>query len=233
MEYEEFLRLAANPNINLKELRDTQEQIAHRVILQDDFEKPIKYIGGVDSAYLGNTVITAYVNLKWDNLKLIEQKCVISEVKFPYISSYFAFREGPPILEVLSRITLRPTILMINSHGILHPSFAGCASHIGVLINLPTIGVAKERLCGKWETEPTKEGDWVPVLLMNRIVGARLLSKRGMKPIFISVGHRITLQTCIEIVRKTLVKNKFPKPLELAHNLAVNERKILLKERNT
>jgi len=121
---------------------------------------------------------------------------------------------------------------MINSHGILHPTFAGCASHIGVITDLPTIGIAKEALCGKWKVEPSTIGDWTPITFKNKLVGGCLLSQKKMKPIFISPGHRISLRTTMEIVKKTLRKDKFPKPIQFAHNLATKERKKL-EERNS
>ena len=232
MDRDEFLRLAANPSANLKNLRFIQEEIAHRVILKDDFKKPIDYIGGVDSAYLENTVITACVIMKWPNLELVEQKIIKAEVFFPYISTFFAFREGPSILAVLEQVVINPSILMINSHGILHPTFAGCASHLGVITDLPTIGTAKETLCGEWKAEPNTVGDWTPITFKNKPVGGCLFSQKKMKPIFISPGHRISLQTTMEIVKKTLRKSKLPEPLQFAHNLATKERKKLV-DRNS
>ncbi|HUX99335.1 MAG TPA: endonuclease V [Candidatus Deferrimicrobium sp.] len=227
MDREQFLRLAANPNSDLNNLRFFQERIAQEISLKDDFELPIKSIGGVDSAYIDNTVITACVLLKWPNLDLLEQKFVVSEAKFPYISSFFAFREGPSILEVLTHIETMPTILMINSQGILHPAFVGCASHIGFLINLPTIGVAKDPLCGEWKSEPVSVGDWVPIIFLNRKVGARFLSQIESKPIIISPGHRISLETAIDCVKKSIRKNKFPEPIRLAHEVANEEKRRL------
>ncbi|NVM28664.1 MAG: endonuclease V [Candidatus Helarchaeota archaeon] len=231
MDREQFLRLAANPNADLNNLRFIQQEIAQMVILKDDFIKPIKYLGGVDSAYIDDTVITACVILKWPDLELIEQKFVVSEAKFPYISTFFAFREGASILEVLSHVKMMPTILMIDSQGIAHPTFAGCASHIGVIANLPTIGVAKNVLCGEWESEPIKVGDWVSINFQTRQVGAYFLSQERNKPIIISPGHRITLKTAVNIVKKSLKKHKMPIPLHLAHQLA-NEEKSKLKNAN-
>ncbi len=228
MDRDDFLRLAANPKTNLNKLRSIQEEIAKRVILRDNFMEPIKYIGGVDSAYRGNTVITACVIMKWPNLELVEQKIIKAEVSFPYISTYFAFREGPSILEVLEQVVIIPSILMINSHGILHPTFAGCASHIGVLTKLPTIGIAKEALCGELEAEPTRRGDWIPITFKNRTVGACLLSQKKVNPIYISPGHRITTKTAVEIVKKCITNQKWPKPIHLAHELA-NKMKRSLK----
>jgi deoxyribonuclease V len=227
MEKEQFLRLAANPHSDLNNLRFFQERIASEVILKDDFELPIKYIGGVDSAYIDDTIITACVILKWPSLEISEQKLVVSEVKFPYISTFFAFREGPSILQVLSELEIKPTILLFDSHGIAHPVFAGCASHIGVLADLPTIGVAKENLCGTWKNEPIVIGEWCPIEFQSRVVGAYYLSQKKMKPIVISIGHRISLKTAIEITRKCIKKQRQPEPIVLAHQAAILKKKDL------
>ena len=224
MDREDFLHLASNPDADLHNLRFFQEEVAQMVILKDDFNSPIEYIGGVDSAYIDDTAITACVILKWPSLDLIEQKVVCLEAKFPYISSFFAFREGPSILEALSHVEIMPDILMIDSHGISHPVFAGCASHIGVIANLPTIGVAKKNLCGQWKSEPTSVGDWVPIEFQNREVGAYFLSQENNKPIFISPGHRITLGTAVEVTRQCIKTHRLPEPIFLAHQIANEEK---------
>lgn len=224
MEKEQFLRLARNPNSDLKNLRFFQEEIAQMVTLKDDFAKPIQTIGGVDVAYVDDTAITACVILKWPNLEILEEKCLISEVKFPYISTFFAFREGPPILQIIEKLEIRPTILMFDSHGIAHPVFAGCASHIGVISNLPTIGVAKSILCGEWTSDPRYVGEWVTVTFQNRVVGAYLLTQQNSKPILISIGHRISLESAIEISKKCIRQHRVPEPTYLAHQLANNEK---------
>lgn len=228
MDREDFLRLATRPETDLNVLRTIQKEIAKRVILKDDFKTPIEYIGGVDSAYFEKAIITCCVIVKWPNLELIEQKFIISEITFPYISTYFAFREGPSIIEVLTFVKNIPTILMINSHGILHPFFAGCASHIGVLLDLSTIGVAQEVLCGELGTTPTRESDWTPITFEGRTLGACLLTQKKIKPVYISPGHRITTKTAVEIVKKCITNQKLPKPIHLAHKFA-NKLKNYLK----
>lgn len=229
MDRAELLKIAADPNINLNDLRGIQEQIAEKVLLQDDFDMPIAYVGGVDAAYIEDIAISACVILKWPNLELVTQKVVTRNIKFPYISTYFVFREGAAILSVLSEIEIKPTILLINSQGIMHPAFAGCASHIGVITNLPTIGVARIPLCGEWQTQPEEVGDWSVIRFRDRVVGAFLLTRKGRKPIVVSPGHRITLESSIDIVKNTLDESYYPKPLYLAHTLARAEQKRVQK----
>ena len=220
MDREELLRISENPDTDLEYLRHIQEEVAEKVIIRDEFNVPIDYLGGIDSAYIDDTAVTACVILKGWNFKIIEEKSIISNVNFPYTSGYFVFREGPAILEILSKMTTLPTILIVNSHGIAHPSFAGCASHIGVIANLPTIGVAQNILCGTFESEPSLIGEWVPIYYQNKIVGAYFLSQKKNRPIIVSPGHRITLESAIEIVKKSIRGHKFPEPIYLAHELA-------------
>ncbi|MHA1129220.1 MAG: endonuclease V [Candidatus Helarchaeota archaeon] len=227
MSIECFLELAARHSPDLGELRNYQRKIAKKIIQKDQFEIPIKYIGGVDGAYLNDTIVAVCVVLKWPTLELIEKKTVISNVSFPYISSFFAFREGPSILRVLSQLEITPTILLFDSHGIAHPAFAGLASHIGVLTDLPTIGVAKNILCGSWPSDPIAVGDWSPIYFQNKIIGAYYLSQKKNKPIIISIGHRITLKTAVELTKNCIRGHRMPEPILLAHQMANAEKRKL------
>jgi len=220
MDREALIRISESGNVDLDYLRQIQEEIARKVILQDQFDTPIEFLGGIDTAYFNNIAVTACVILDFSSLKLMEEKFITSNVNFPYISGYFVFREGPAILEILSEMITLPTILMINSHGLAHPALAGCASHIGVIANLPTIGVAQNLLCGTFESEPSLIGDWVPLYYQNEMVGAYFLSQKKNRPVIISPGHRITLESAIEIVKKSIRGHKFPEPIYLAHELA-------------
>lgn len=211
-------------NPDLKSLTHIQEEIAKKVVLKDDFRVPIEYLGGVDSAYINDVAVTACVILKYEDLELVEKKSIVSTLKFPYISGYFVFREGPPILGILSKMEKIPTILMINSQGILHPTLAGCASHIGVLADLPTIGVTQRILCGSYEAEPSQVGEWTPIYYQSEVLGAYFLSLKGNKPIVISPGNRITLESAMNVVKHSLKGHKFPEPIHLAHRFATEEK---------
>jgi deoxyribonuclease V len=224
MDREELLRISSINNPDLESLKHIQEEIAKRVVLHDEFSVPIDYIGGVDSAYINDVAVTVCVILRYDDLKLIERKSIVSTLKFPYISTYFVFREGPPILEVLSKMDKLPTVLMINSQGILHPTLAGCASHIGILAEIPTIGVTQRILCGSYAVEPSHVGEWVPIYYQRKVLGAYFLSLRRNRPIVISPGNRITLESTLNIVKHSLKGHKFPEPIYLAHKFATEEK---------
>jgi len=205
---------------DLERLRRIQVRIAARIVTEDDFRKPINRVTGLDVAYLDDEAITAAVTMDYNSFRVIEEKAIKGKVSFPYIPTFLGFREGPLIIKLAKSLNLEPDILLVNSQGIAHPLFCGCASYVGVSINKPTIGVAGTRLCGEYEGRPEKIGDSAPLKYQERIIGTVLLSKQGCKPIFVSVGHMIALETAMEIVKHFLTVKKFPEPVRLAHNLA-------------
>lgn len=204
---------------NEQKLKELQILEAKNIVLKDGIRYPPSSIAGIDIAYKDDIAYAACVTLNFKDLKVIEQKVAKSKVIFPYKTGYFVFREGPPILNIISKLKLMPDIFLINSHGISHPLGIGAASHIGILINKSTIGVAQEILCGEVQF-PKKEGEYSPIYYNNQIVGVAFLSKSGDKPIFISPGHLITLDTSIKIIKNTLKNHKLPEPLVLSHKFA-------------
>jgi len=210
---------------DLEELRRAQTEIAAKVVLEDRFEKPIEVVTGSDLAFLNSAVVAAAVSLDYESLQVIEEKAVIGRVSFPYIPTFLGFREGPPIIELVGKLKVKPDILMLNAHGISHPLFCGCASHVGVLTNIPTVGVAKSKLCGEYQKEPERVGEWVPLMYGEKTVGALLKSKRGCRPIFVSPGHLVSLESSIQIAKRCIGDHKLPEPLYLAHRLANEERR--------
>ncbi len=214
---------------DLERLREIQREIASRVILEDRFRRPIKVITGFDLAFLGGKeAVVAAVSLNYENLQVLERRALRLRVNFPYIPTFLGFREGPPIIRLLRELKVKPDILMLDSHGISHPLLCGCASHVGVLIDKPTIGVAKSRLCGEWNKEPRRVGEWAPITYEGKVVGALLKSRKGSKPIFVSPGHRISLESSIKIVMRCVREHRLPEPIRLAHRLATEERRFSL-----
>ena len=207
---------------HLGELRNVQKEIAARVIIEDVFKDPIQAVTGFDIAYVDDEAVAAAVTMDYETLQVMEEKTSVEHVSFPYIPTFLGFREGPLIIKLAKKLGLEPDILMVNAHGIAHPLFCGCASHVGVSIKKSTIGLAGSKLCGHYEREPKRVGEWVPLMYNGRTVGAVLLSKRGCRPIFVSVGHMITLESAVRIAKKFLSMHKFPEPLRLAHILANN-----------
>ncbi|MFX1465042.1 MAG: endonuclease V [Promethearchaeota archaeon] len=211
-------------SLDLNSLRKEQKNLAKKIILKDKFDSP-EILAGVDLSYMESKCIVAYVTLKSSTLEVLERRAIKHKVVFPYIPTFLAYREGPPILALLEQLDTFPDILMVNGHGIAHPLFCGSASHVGVLTNIPTIGIAVKLLHGMNSEIPVNVGSYYYVTYSGRRVGAVFLSKKGCKPIIISPGHLTTLDSCIEIVKHSLTGYKLPEPLRLAHKLAQEEKK--------
>ena len=175
-------------------------------------------------AFLDNLAIVACVIIDYHSLVTIFEKVSIERLGFPYVSTLLSFREGPPMINLIKSIEFRPDIFLINSQGIAHPMLCGCASHVGVLANAPTIGVAAQKLCGEYDHQPEKVGDYVPLNFDGKPVGWVLKSKEKCRQIYVSPGHLVSLNSSIDIVVECVKNHKLPEPLYLAHTLA-NEKK--------
>ena len=207
--------------MNIEQLKEEQLAAARKVITSDDFGD-IKTIGGCDCAYVNNTVIAA-IAVCDDKLRLIEKQTAAVENDFPYLSGLLYYREGRAMEEAFAKLKQKPDILLVDGNGTLHPLRCGLASQLGVKLDQPTIGVAKTRLLG----EEDEAGN---IKVGNEIIGAEVKLKEHSKPLYISVGHSISLQTAVDIVHKTTKHpHKLPEPLHLAHRLADKARKELEK----
>jgi deoxyribonuclease V len=191
------------------EVIELQKEIAKNVIAEDTLHKKIEHICGVDVSYKKNTAYCSAVIMKKNNLELIESVNAKSVVRHPYIPGLFILRESEPILNTLKLLKNQFDLLLIDGHGLLHPRKCGLASYIGVLIDRPTIGVAKSLLCGSIKKDQFIEYD-------DTVLGFTI-KKEDKKQIYVSVGHKISLTTAIRII-KNLIKNEewIPEPLRIA-----------------
>jgi len=214
-------------NRRLEELMRIQEEAASRVVVEDQFESPIEVVAGVDLAFSGNDGIAACVAMNHLPTKVIEVKILVMPLEFPYIPTFLTFREGPPILRIMSSLRTKVDVFLINGQGIAHPLRCGLASHVGVESGNPTIGVTTSRLVGEYDHEPRNEGEAVPLRSDGERVGWVLKSRSGSRPIFVSPGHRVGLDSSLRIVRACLLGHKLPEPLRLAHVAANREKRKL------
>ena len=206
----------------LKALSALQDELASRVSTESE-RSDFQTVGGVDLSY-PNTWrgVGAYVQLDSQTGHLLHTQTLETEVNFPYIPSYLAFRELPVLLPLLSKVKdsgLLPDVLMVDGTGLLHPRHAGIASHLGVLLDLPTIGITKSLLHGKVDWAGMTCGE---VRLItdpergNAVIGAALKTSERADPIFVSIGHRIDLETAIKLTQR-LSFGKLPEPIKQAH----------------
>jgi deoxyribonuclease V len=179
-----------------------------------------RLIAGIDMSVRGDVVQAAVVVLTYPSLELIEESTWRGPVQFPYIPGLLSFREIPPILHALQSLNTAPDLLMTDSQGRAHPRRLGLASHLGVLLDLPTIGVAKSRLVGYHSSVPEHKGAWVPLVDKDETIGAVVRTRKGVKPVYVSVGHRITLQEAIALTLACTTRYKLPEPTRLAHLLS-------------
>ncbi len=203
----------------LRFLRKKQLNLRKQVKAQDEIdESKIKTVAGFDVAYPKNDfeqACVACVIVDIQNKEIIEQKTLFQHTPFPYIPTYLTFRETPLITEVYKTLDTNPSVLMFDGNGILHPYQFGIASHAGVLLNKPSIGVAKSLLCGKEQPDKT-------IVYKDQTLGkAWYAHKHVKKPVYVSAGHRISLPTAYHIVSQ-LSPHKHPKPVRQAHILATS-----------
>ncbi|MDD1721503.1 MAG: endonuclease V [Euryarchaeota archaeon] len=191
-----------------------QDRIAGRVVLKDSVTD-VTSIAAVGHAFSCDAVLSHVVVVDLD-MQLIDESTVIERVQTPYVPGLLFCREGPAILKAVSRLRDKFDVLLVDACGINHYRFAGLASHIGVLLDVPTIGVSKRTLCGEYSI-PREMGHYCEVRWQNRKVGFILKTREGTKPIFISPGHRVSLQSSLVIVQSSLRGHKLPEPLRLAH----------------
>lgn len=202
-----------------EELRKIQKEIAKKIILKDVLPKSITTIAGFDLAFLDEKAFCAGVILDYKTMDIIEMKIIKTDLSFPYVPTFLTFREGSPIMEVYRKLETKPDVIMINGQGIAHPLSCGIASHVGVLLDVPSIGVAQSKLCGDYK-QPKKVGDYSPLIYKNKTIGYVFKSKKNCKPIFISPGHKVSLDTSLEIIKFCTGDHKLPEPIFFAHSLA-------------
>jgi len=205
----------------MQTLADIQYNLSKKVVEQDSFEK-VQRVAGVDISFQkNNSAVAAAVVISIDDMEVLEEKTLEVELLFPYISGFLGFREADAMVSVLRKLNSNFDVLMVNGHGIMHPRGFGLASHVGLLMDMPTIGIAKRLIKGNYKYED--DNSLKIIEFMNKPVGACGKQK------CISIGHKISLKTAINIVSKTSTF-KMPEPVRRAHILATNTMKIKLND---
>jgi deoxyribonuclease V len=208
-------------DLSPKEAVARQEQLAGGVIAETTFDAAcIETIAGVDVGVDGGLARAAVVVLACDGLEPVDWAAVNVEIDFPYVPGLLTFREGPGVLAVLAKLTTWPDVLIFDGHGVAHPRRFGLASHMGVLLDHPTVGCAKSRLVGDYEEPGDQVGDWAPLRDGGEVIGAVLRTRAGVRPVFVSVGHRVDLPTAIDLVLRCGRGYRLPETTRYAHRLA-------------
>lgn len=198
--------------IDFKILEKEQLKLAKKIVLKDSFEK-LELIGGVDASYKENEVIAAIVVCDYKTMEIKEKVFASIKAKVPYVAGFLAFREGPAISEAYAKLQLKPDVMIFDGNGILHPRRCGLASHMGILLEQASIGVAKHLFLGELKNTKVYDG--------KEALAESVVTREHSKPIYISPGHKISLKTSVEIVKHCLrFPHKLPEPLHLAHRYA-------------
>jgi len=207
---ESYVRSKAPPWFNVDAARRVQRRIASSVLARDP--EVIEYVAGVDVAYRGDTAYAAAVLYSRSSKRLIDWAYDVSKVVFPYVPTLLAFRELTPMLRALMKLRVKPHLVFVDGQGIAHPFRAGIASHLGVTLGISSVGVAKKLLYGVVEGEgeaPVLDPD------TRQIIGWAI--KCGSRTVYVSIGHRVTLETAVNLVKEFCVGASAPLPLMDAH----------------
>lgn len=200
-----------------------QQRLATRVETVDRLD-PLRYVAGVDVGFprrgAEQVARAAAVLLSFPALEPLAESVVEEPVRYPYVPGLLSFREAPAILTALARLPLPPDLILVDGQGRAHPRRLGIACHLGLLLDRPTIGCAKSRLVGSHAEPPAEADAWVPLLNRGETIGAVVRTRTGVKPLYVSVGHRVSLATAVALVLACCQGRRLPEPTRRADALA-------------
>jgi deoxyribonuclease V len=201
-----------------------QKRLSKKLIFEDTLLDKIKYVAGVDVSYQNGKSIGAVAVLDYNSLHVVETKVAHVKTRIPYVPTLLSFREIPPAYSAIRKLEIKPDVFMVDGQGFAHPYGLGFASHLGLILDRPTVGVAKSHLYGK--IEGTGEDRQVELLKeKDKVVGAEVITRQGTKPVYVSVGHKVSLDRAVRLVLDCAVKYRLPEPIRSAHKLATDEKK--------
>ncbi|MCD4739660.1 endonuclease V [archaeon] len=201
-----------------------EETLAQKVLLKDNFGE-LKRVAGIASAYFDDKVVSG--TIAEEHEQVVEQAYSVRDVVFPNLHSFKAFTEGPSMVDAINKLNAKPDLLFVKGNGIMHPVSAGIACYVGVLTDIPTIGIAEKTLVGEYKL-PSHERIGKPVISKEKQIG--WIVKVGKENLFISPGHKISVETCLEMALSYVKTKKFPEPLALAQEYT-EKTKILVEKR--
>ncbi len=215
-------------NLSYAEARRVQVELAGRVEFVP-LEKEPRFIAGLDCAFSGDgkrtfaaAAVLRVIGSRSGQpgrfeFEQVETVVAEQETRFPYVPGLLSFREAPVCLEAVAKLGRQPDLFMIDGQGVAHPRRLGLASHLGLFFDRPTIGCAKSRLIGKFEKPGVERGAWSPLRDGVEMIGAVVRTRSRVKPVFVSVGHKCTLEDAIHITLACAVRYRIPEPTRLAH----------------
>jgi len=213
-------------NLSYAGAREVQTSLAGKVRLTPLRKKP-KVVAGIDCAFSkdGKRILAAVVVLKLPDFELVETVSAIRKVTFPYIPGLLSFREAPVCIAAVEKLKNRPEVFIIDGQGIAHPRRLGLAAHLGLFLDMPTIGCAKSRLTGEYDELPVEKGAYTLLTDKSEAIGAVVRTRTNVKPVFVSVGNKCVLEDAVRTVLGCAIKYRLPEPTRLAHR-RVSELKL-------
>lgn len=208
-------------HVSPKEAIIIQQGLRDRVVKQDGIGE-INRVAGVDVGFEdnGRTTRAAVALLSYPELEFITYAIGRRATSFPYVPGLLSFREVPAVLDALASLRQTPDVLICDGQGVAHPRRFGIACHLGVITDLPAIGVAKKRLVGEHEEVPAERGRWVPLTDHGEVIGAVLRTRERVKPLFVSSGHKVSLKTAVDLVMSCCTRYRLPETTRQADRLA-------------
>lgn len=209
-------------NLSPREAVELQKQLAFEVVRQDAFAAPVKTVAGIDLGFdaANDTCRAVVVVLSFPELELLESAIAILPIQFPYVPGLLSFRETPVAVKALEQLTVAPDLILCDGQGIAHPRRFGIACHIGLITGVPSVGVAKSLLVGKYGSLGATRGSVAPLIHQNEQVGVALRTKDNVQPVYVSVGHKISLETAADYVLQCAPKYRLPETTRLADKMA-------------
>lgn len=213
-------------DVDLQQARGIQEQFRERIVFKG-LKGRLQFVAGADVAYSKKALMLhgAVVVMDLSSFSVVETSCSTLPETFPYIPGYLSFREGPVLLKAFEAISTVPDAAIFDGQGLAHPRGLGLATHLGLFLDLPTVGCAKSRLAGEYQDLGEERGDQCELMQDGRPIGVVLRTKKGVRPLFVSIGYGLTLDESIKIILATSLKYRIPEPLREAHRLATRMRK--------
>ncbi|MCW3995587.1 MAG: endonuclease V [Candidatus Bathyarchaeota archaeon] len=202
-------------NFSVKRAHETQVCLSKKLILEDRLPPQLRTVGGVDVSYVGELGIGSVTIHDYDTLELLESQVAVCRVKMPYVPTLLSFREIPPAIAAIQKLKHQPDVFLVDAQGFAHPYRCGFASHLGLVLKKATVGAAKSRLIGQ---EAQRDGRTF-LFDSGEVIGEVVTTKAGAKPVYVSVGNMVSLQTAVNIVLHC-AKGRIPEPLLWAHKLA-------------
>lgn len=214
-------------NLSPPQAIELQKQLAFEVVREDEFDAPIRTVAGIDLGYnaANETCRAVVVVLNFPSLDLIESSEAILPIRFPYVPGLLSFRETPAAVKALEKLRTTPDVILCDGQGLAHPRGFGIACHIGLIADRPTLGAAKSVLVGKFENLGETRGSTAPMIYKNQTVGVALRTKDKVQPVYVSVGHKISLETAIDLVLQCAPKYRLPETTRLADKMASYRKK--------